>query len=124
MTIRLTCRPVRRAPGAICRAKATDRPVILAALYLWFGGLTWMQGAFYGIGAAVIAIIGRSVWKLVKMTVAKDRLLRTIFFVSGIATASTESEVVWLFIGSGLLTMLVKAPPKLAGRAMSLSLMP
>jgi len=83
-----------------------------------------MQGAFYGIGAAVIAIIGRSVWKLVKMTVAKDRLLRTIFFVSGIATASTESEVVWLFIGSGLLTMLVKAPPKLAGRAMSLSLMP
>ena len=36
----------------------------LSALYLRFGGLSWMQGAFYGIGAAVIAIIGRSVWKL------------------------------------------------------------
>ena len=29
----------------------------LAALYLRFGGLPWMRGAFYGIGAAVIAII-------------------------------------------------------------------
>src|SRR5688572_27578618 len=47
----------------------------LAALYLEFGGLSWMRGAFYGIGAAVIAIIGRSVVKLVKMTLGKDRLL-------------------------------------------------
>src|SRR5690349_5034399 len=36
----------------------------LSALYVRFGGLAWMQGAFYGIGAAVIAIIGRSAWKL------------------------------------------------------------
>lgn len=96
----------------------------LAALYLRFGGLTWMQGAFYGIGAAVIAIIGRSVWKLVKMTIAKDRLLWSVFAVGGIATAWTESEMIWLFIGSGLLVMLVKAPPKLRGGAMSLGLMP
>src|SRR5258705_8743554 len=27
----------------------------LAALYVHFGGLTWMQGVFYGVGAAVIA---------------------------------------------------------------------
>src|ERR1700694_3957436 len=31
--------------------------LVLAALYLRFGGLTWMQGAFYGVGAAVIGII-------------------------------------------------------------------
>src|SRR5690349_21994626 len=36
----------------------------LSALYVRFGGLPWIQGAFYGIGAAVIAIIGRSAWKL------------------------------------------------------------
>lgn len=35
--------------------------VALAALYLEFGGMSWMRGAFYGIGAAVIAIIARSV---------------------------------------------------------------
>lgn len=84
----------------------------LAALYLRFGGLTWMRGAFYGIGAAVIAIIGRSVWKLGKMTLAKDRLLWALFAVSALVTAWTESEVVWIFLGSGVLAMLVKAPPR------------
>jgi chromate transporter len=38
----------------------------LAALYVRFGGLSWMQGVFYGVGAAVIAIIARSAWKLAK----------------------------------------------------------
>ena len=32
----------------------------LSALYVRFGGLDWMQSAFYGIGAAVIAIVARS----------------------------------------------------------------
>jgi chromate transporter len=85
----------------------------LAALYLRFGGLSWMRGAFYGIGAAVIAIIGRSVWKLGKMTLAKDRLLWALFAVSAVVTAWTESEVVWIFLGSGVLALFVKAPPKL-----------
>jgi chromate transporter len=34
-----------------------------------------MQGVFYGIGASVIAIIGRSAVKLVKTTVKQDRLV-------------------------------------------------
>jgi len=80
----------------------------LSALYVRFGGLPWMQGAFYGIGAAVIAIIGRSAWKLVKMTLAKDRLLWAIFLVAGFITAWTESEVVWVFIGGGLLALVVR----------------
>jgi chromate transporter len=67
-----------------------------------------MQGAFYGIGAAVIAIIGRSAWKLVKMTLAKDWLLWAIFFVAAFITAWTESEVVWVFIGGGLLALLAR----------------
>ena len=33
--------------------------LVLSAVYVAYGGLTWMQGAFYGIGAAVIGIIGR-----------------------------------------------------------------
>lgn len=47
----------------------------LAAAYVAFDGLSWMQGMFYGIGAAVIAIIARSVVKLTKLTLAKDPLL-------------------------------------------------
>jgi len=33
--------------------------LLLSAWYVRYGGLAWMQGAFYGIGAAVIAIIAR-----------------------------------------------------------------
>lgn len=32
----------------------------LATAYVRFGGLPWMQAVFYGIGAAVIAIIAKS----------------------------------------------------------------
>src|SRR4029079_4268104 len=45
----------------------------LAALYVHFGGLSWMQGVFYGVGAAVIAIIARSAWKLGTSTLGKGR---------------------------------------------------
>ena len=31
--------------------------MVLAALYVHYGRLPWIQGVFYGIGAAVIAII-------------------------------------------------------------------
>lgn len=80
----------------------------LAALYLELGGLPWMQGVFYGIGAAVIAIIGRSAYKLVKSTLAKDWQLWSIFAVSAIVTAWTESEVIWLFVLSGVVALAVR----------------
>src|SRR5207244_5030499 len=80
--------------------------LVLSALYVRYGGLAWMQGAFYGIGAAVIAIIARSAWKLVKMTLATDRLLWAIFVGAGFVTAWTESEIVWVFIAGGVLGLL------------------
>jgi chromate transporter len=85
--------------------------LVLSALYVRFGGLPWMRGAFYGIGAAVIAIIVRSVVKLVTMTLSKDWLLWTLFVTSAVATAWTESEIVWLFLASGFIAMFFKAPP-------------
>jgi chromate transporter len=99
----------------------------LAALYVHFGSLSWIQGMFYGIGAAVIAIIIRSAIKLIRTTVGKDWLLWTIFAVLAITTAWTESEIVWLFVLCGFLAMFVKAPPALPVRAtplMSASLHP
>jgi chromate transporter len=47
--------------------------LVLSALYVRFGGIWWMQGLFYGIGSAVIAIIARSAYKLVGMTLGRDR---------------------------------------------------
>jgi len=95
----------------------------LAALYVHFGSLSWIQGMFYGIGAAVIAIIVRSAIKLVRTTVGKDWLLWTIFAVLAITTAWTESEIVWLFVLCGLIAMLAKAPPALPARATRLMLL-
>lgn len=95
----------------------------LAALYVHFGSLSWIQGMFYGIGAAVIAIIVRSAIKLVRTTVGKDWLLWTIFAVLAITTAWTKSEIVWLFVLCGFIAMLVKAPPYLSTRATPLILL-
>jgi chromate transporter len=86
----------------------------LSALYVRYGGLSWMQSAFYGIGAAVIAIIGRSALKLVKLTLAKDRLLWGLFIISTVATAWTESEIIWLFLASGVLVLVVRGRRSLA----------
>ncbi len=83
----------------------------LAALYTYYGELYWIRGMFYGIGAAVIAIIVRSAVKLVKTTLRKDTFLWAICAVIAFITAWTESEIVLLFVLFGLLAILVKAPP-------------
>jgi chromate transporter len=85
--------------------------IAIAVAYLRFGGLPWMRGAFYGIGAAVIAIIARSAVKLTRLTLAADRLLWTIFAVAALVTAWTESEVIWVFVGAGIIVLLVRARP-------------
>ena len=77
--------------------------------YVSFGGTHVIAALFYGIGAAVIAIIARSAMKLIKTTVKKDRLLWTIFLALGISTAMTEREIVWLFLAGGLLVMIVRS---------------
>ena len=83
----------------------------LSALYLRFGGLPWMQGAFYGVGAAVVAIISRSAFKLTRLTLGRDRLLWGIFMALALVTSWTESEIVWLFLGAGVVVLLTRAPP-------------
>jgi chromate transporter len=94
--------------------------LVLAALYVHFGSLPWIQGMFYGIGAAVIAIIVRSAVKLVRTTIGKDWLLGTIFAALAITTAWTKSEIVWLFVLCGAIAVLVKAPPAVPAGATSM----
>jgi chromate transporter len=99
--------------------------VALAVAYLRYGGLAWMQGAFYGIGAAAIAIIARSAWKLTRLTLGRDALLWGLFAVAGVVTAWTESEIAWVFLGAGVLVVLFRAP-KLGRRspAVGLAILP
>src|SRR5262245_5691807 len=85
----------------------------LAALYVHFGQLAWIQGMFYGIGAAVSAIIIRSAVKLIQKTLGKDYLLWILFSALAVTTIWTQSEIVWLFVLAGFVALFVKAPPKL-----------
>jgi chromate transporter len=96
----------------------------LALGYLRFGGLSWMQGAFYGIGAAVIAIIARSVVKLTRLTLARDALLWALCAIAALVTAWTESEIVWVFLGSGIVVMLARAWPGRTPGGAALALLP
>ncbi len=83
--------------------------LVLAALYLRYSGLAWMQGAFYGVAAAVIAIVAHGGWKLARRTVGRDYLLWVLVAVNAAATVRTETEVVWLFVASGLLVLMIRS---------------
>ena len=86
--------------------------VALGWAYVRFGGLTWMQSVFYGVGAAVIGIIAISAHKLTTKSVGKDKLLWAIYLLLAAVTVVTESEVAWLFLAAGVLVWFWRAPPK------------
>ncbi|MBM3220419.1 MAG: chromate transporter [Candidatus Rokubacteria bacterium] len=105
-----------RVTGATLVAFAFILPSFLMTLaigaaYVRYGGLQWMQAAFYGVGAAVIGIITLAAYKLARLTVAKDRLQWAIFAVMAVVTAWTESEIGWLFVLCGVIAVVVAAPP-------------
>jgi chromate transporter len=93
----------------------------ISVAYVRFGGLAWMQAAFYGIGAAVIAIILRSAYKLVRLTLGRERLLWAIFLANAISTAVLEAEVISLILGCGVATLLVQVGKRRGTAALSIA---
>jgi chromate transporter len=100
--------------------------VVLAVAYLRFGGLGFIQGAFYGLGAAVIALIARSALKLTRLTLGRDKLHWSLFAVAALVTAWTESEIVWVMVGAGLLAVVARASrlASSAGSALGFAVLP
>jgi chromate transporter len=90
--------------------------VALGWAYVRFGGLAWMQAVFYGVGAAVIGLIATSAKKLTQKTLGKDKLLWAVYLLLMLSTIATESEITWLFIASGVLVWLLRAPPRWIGK--------
>ena len=86
--------------------------VALGWAYAHFGGLSWMQAVFYGVGAAVVGIIAMSAYKLTTKTAGSDRLLWSIYLTLAVVTFVLESEIAWLFIAAGVVGWLRRAPPK------------
>ncbi len=107
----------RRASGALATSAVFIAPsfvmvLAVAMLYVRFEGLKVVQALFYGISPAVIALIGVAAVKLARLTDKADPKLWAISAVVGIVTAATGAELSLLFIGAGLLMILLEAPPK------------
>ncbi len=94
--------------------------VLLGIVYKLYGGLSWIQAVFYGVGAAVIGIIVMSSYKLTIKSIGKfnltsfktNWLLWLFFIVAIVVTLVTQQEQVLLFVLAGIIYMFVKAPPK------------
>ncbi len=100
--------------------------VTLSACYVRFGELGWMQGAFYGIGAAVIAIVARGASKLLRSSVGVDPLLWALVILNAAVVAWLEAEILWVFALSGLAVLLWRSRHRLAAssRAGALAFLP
>jgi chromate transporter len=85
--------------------------VAMGWAYVRYGGLSWVQAVFYGVGAAVIGLITRSAYGLTRKTIGKDLLLWGIFLVVAIGTAVTGREIVSLILAGGALVWIVRTPP-------------
>jgi chromate transporter len=100
--------------------------LLLSAVYVRAGGASWMEGAFYGIGAAVIAIIARSAVKLARTTLGGDPMLWMVFGINAIVTAWTEREMVSLLLIGGLVTLVrhTRSSAPRASASVALAAMP
>ncbi|HKA02422.1 MAG TPA: chromate efflux transporter, partial [Candidatus Solibacter sp.] len=90
--------------------------VAVAAAYIKYESLPWIQDVFYGVGAAVIAIIAQSAYRLSRKTVGKDWLLWLLFVGVAVTTVWTGSEIVWLFVLCGVVSVVARQPPAWARR--------
>jgi len=87
----------------------------LGALYVHFGGLSWMTALFYGVSPAVIALILHSCWRLAKLGM-EDWLQWLIAIVCFGVTIWLQAEVAILFIGAGILGILYYGSPFRGGK--------
>ena len=83
----------------------------ISIAYKRFGGLWWMQALFYGIGAAVIAIITIAAYKLARSTNKRDPLLWAVFGSLLVVTMWAEAELAEFFVIAGLVTLFARARP-------------
>ncbi|HSL68677.1 MAG TPA: chromate efflux transporter, partial [Longimicrobiales bacterium] len=84
--------------------------IALAVAYEALDGLAWLRAAFYGVSAAVIAVIARGAIRLTRLTVRRDPLMWLVFFVNAIVTVLIRAESIGLLLGSGALVLLVREP--------------
>lgn len=85
--------------------------LVVAILYVAYNGLSIVQALFYGIGPVVIAIVALSAVRLARTTVGRDRAMWVIFAALMLITIFARAEIAILFVLSGVVGVLLYAPP-------------
>jgi len=95
--------------------------VAAAALYRTFENARALRALFYGIAPAIVAIIAKSCWNLGRKTLKDDLRAWAFAAIACAIVVAVERELAWLFIGAGLIGLLVFARPR---RATAVSISP
>jgi chromate transporter len=116
------------ALGALATAATFILPSFLfvlgiAALYVHYQGLSWVQSVFHGVAPAVIAIVALAALKLARLTNGRELRLWAISTVTFLVTALTGAEIALLFVGAGIVMLLWEAPPRIRRGAPALLLL-
>ncbi len=81
----------------------------LAIFYIHNIGVGWVVGAFYGIGAAVIAIILKSAYKLALLTCKRERILWAIFLAAVVLSPLYTSKIFLILFMGGVVALCAKS---------------
>ena len=100
--------------GALAIAVAFALPpfilvVTVAALYRYFENSRQLRALFYGIAPALVAIIAKACWNLGGRTLRRDGKAWAFAVIACAIVIALEREIVWLFIGAGILGIFVFA---------------
>ena len=105
------------ALGALGASLAFIMPSLLAvlgiaALYVRYQGLSWVQGLFHGIAPGVMAVVAVAAVKLARLTNGGDARRWAISGITLVLTAATGAEIALVFVAAGLLMVVWDAPPR------------
>ena len=98
--------------GALSIAVAFPLPafllvVLVAAVYRYFETSRHLRALFYGVAPAIVAIIAKSCWNLGGRTLKRDARAWVFAIVACAIVIALERELVWLFLGAGVVGMFV-----------------
>src|SRR5437870_11729113 len=74
---------------------------VMGALYVYFGGLSPVKAIFYGVSAAVIALVLHSCYRLTTLGM-KDWLEWALAAAAFVITVAVQAEVALVFMGWGI----------------------
>ena len=112
------------AMGAVAIGAAFVLPSLiivlaLAEAYRRAGTMPVITMLFYGVGAAVIAVIARSGIRLARSTIERDHLMLIVVLLNAAATALLRRESIPLVFASGLTVMLIRSRGEFRASALS-----